>query len=95
MAPTGTRRTARAKLRALRLMQEDLVKQAEELYTSLDVGEEFPHIRDFGMEFTRTLVLAHDAKRVAQRRLRGHVQVIEELDAPEAGADNALGEPVL
>ena len=89
-APAGAKRSAQAKIRILRQLQGDLVLQAEELYTTLDVGEGFPQIRDFGMQFTRTLVLAHDAKRRAQRLLRGRLQEQDKLNRATGGTDNPL-----
>ncbi|KZV95745.1 hypothetical protein EXIGLDRAFT_594385, partial [Exidia glandulosa HHB12029] len=86
-----TAAAARRKMQNLRDTHEVLTKGAEELYASLDIGEKFPELKKFGMEFARTLVMAYDAKCIARLKLMGRFFEWEMLDRAVGGKEHALG----
>ena len=68
--------------------------QADDLYTSLNVGDTFPEIQDMGYEFVRTLVMAYDAKCIARRKLIGRFFEWDPLDQAVGGTGTPLGMPL-
>lgn len=83
---------ARTRMQGLRNTHEKLTEQAEELYKELDVGQAFPHIRDFGLEFARVLVMAYDAKCIARQKITGRFFEWDYLDRAVGGKGPSLGE---
>lgn len=84
-------RDRQARIDALRVTQADLEAQAGDLYASLHIGDRFPSIADYGMEFVKTLVLAHDAKCAARAKITGRFFEWERLDRAVGGIGPSLG----
>lgn len=82
----------RRQLDALRETHGDLRTQAEALYASLNVGDSFPAIADFGFDFVKTLVMAYDAKCAARAKVTGRFFEWERLDQAVGGAGTPLGQ---
>lgn len=84
-------RTVRTQLEGLRRTHGELRTQAEALYASLNVGDNFPEIADFGFDFVKTLVMAYDAKCAARSKVTGRFFEWERLDQAVGGAGTPLG----
>lgn len=94
-APVGTARIARAQLREMRVTHKTLLDQVEELYAALDVGEVFPDIEGYGLEFARVLVMAYDAKCIARQKVTGRFFEWDILDRAAGGKGHPLGLPLV
>ncbi|KZV81838.1 hypothetical protein EXIGLDRAFT_627886, partial [Exidia glandulosa HHB12029] len=81
----------RTQLNALRASQRGLHDEAEELYGSLNVGDVFPAIAEYGYEFVKTLVKAFDAKCDFRARITGRFFEWERLDRAVGGHGTPLG----
>lgn len=90
-ASGASARNARHDMRELRDTHQTLTRQVEALYDQLDVGELFPHIRGYGYEFARTLVMLYDAKCIVRQKVTGRFFEYAKLDRAVGGRDNPLG----
>lgn len=87
----ASKKVASRRTKGLRETHETLTEQVEELYAELDVGDAFPDIRDLGLDFARTLVMAYDAKCIARQKLTGRFFEWDMLDRAVGGKGHALG----
>ncbi|KZV78515.1 hypothetical protein EXIGLDRAFT_633854, partial [Exidia glandulosa HHB12029] len=85
-------RRANASISRLETKHEQLVLEASELYATLNIQGDFQEIAGLGLEFTSTLLQAHEAKRNCRERMVERFHEWARLDAASGGADQALGE---
>lgn len=90
-ARTAASRRAKASIERLRTKQDQLVLEATELYESLNIDGDFQEIAGHGLEFTSTLLQAHEAKRTCRERLVERFHEWSRLDLASGGADEPLG----
>ena len=72
-------------------MHEELSNKVEELYVSLNVQESYPDLQGFGIDFVRTLLMAHDLKVNIRKRAIGSFFEWDRLDQAVGGRSNPLG----
>ncbi|KAJ7078554.1 hypothetical protein B0H15DRAFT_1000961 [Mycena belliarum] len=68
-----------------------LGKEAEDLYTSLNIQETFPELRGLPLEFAQTLLVMRDLKINIRKRAIGSFFEWETLDRAVSGRREALG----
>lgn len=90
-AGSSAARASRYHIKGLRQSHDTLMGQVEELYAELDVGEAFPDIQAYGLEFARVLVMAYDAKCIARQKITGRFFEWDVLDRAVGGKGHALG----
>lgn len=90
-ARTSATRRAKASIGRLRTKQDQLVLEATELYESLNIDGDFQEISGHGLEFTSTLLQAHEAKRTCRERLVERFHEWSRLDLASGGTDEPLG----
>ena len=78
-------------LNGLEEMHEELSNKVEELYVSLNVQESYPDLQGFGIDFVRTLLMAHDLKVNIRKRAIGSFFEWDRLDQAVGGRSNPLG----
>lgn len=78
-------------LNVMDAMQATLLQNIEGLFESLNIGEGFPDLRGFPMQFVQTLVLARDLKRNIQMRAVAAFFEFNRLDQAVGGREEALG----
>ncbi|EJD33737.1 hypothetical protein AURDEDRAFT_177179 [Auricularia subglabra TFB-10046 SS5] len=61
-------------IRKLKASQAELTSEAQALYATLNIDQEFDEIRGLGLQFTAVLLQAFEAKRTCQRLLRRRFQ---------------------
>ncbi|KZV97326.1 hypothetical protein EXIGLDRAFT_764453 [Exidia glandulosa HHB12029] len=84
-------RRARASIGRLEVKHEQLVLEASELYATLNIQGDFQEIAGLGLEFTSTLLQAHEARRNCRERLIEQFHEWSRLDAASGGAHQPLG----
>lgn len=92
IAVSGAPPDAVSLLRSLEATHGRLNQQAEELYTSLNIGGSFPELADLPRPFVHTLLVLNDLKTVIRRRAIASFQEWEALDRAVAGRREPLGE---
>ena len=90
-APRSRRRAVKASLRELRTTHQTLSNKADELYASLNIGENFPDIAELGIDFVKTLVMCHDAKRIVREKATGRTFEVRNLMRAVGGRAPSLG----
>ena len=75
-------------------MTEQLVLEASSLYAELNMGGDFGEIAGLGLEFTTTLLQAHEAKRSCREHLIERFHEWGRIDAASGGADRPLGSQI-
>ncbi|KAJ7080173.1 hypothetical protein B0H15DRAFT_997436, partial [Mycena belliarum] len=80
-----------AVLRGLEVTHARLGKEAEDLYTSLNIQETFPELRGLPLEFAQTLLVMRDLKINIRKRAIGSFFEWETLDRAVSGRREALG----
>jgi hypothetical protein len=68
-----------------------LLKNVENLYTSLNVHENFPELNGLSLDFVRTLFMARDLKINIRKRAIACFFEREKLDRAVGGKQNPLG----
>ncbi|KZV97794.1 hypothetical protein EXIGLDRAFT_580691, partial [Exidia glandulosa HHB12029] len=91
-----TAATLRREMQAVMDLQDQidehvLQEAAEALYASLQVGDGFPALAEFGYDFVKTLIQAYDAKRIARAKATARFFEYERLDQAVGGAGAPLG----
>ncbi|EJD42623.1 hypothetical protein AURDEDRAFT_67410 [Auricularia subglabra TFB-10046 SS5] len=81
----GERVQSLARLEELRETHTQLTKQADALYSALNVEDTFPGVHDLGYDFVRALIMAYDAKCIARRKLIGRFFEWDYLDQASVG----------
>ncbi|KAJ6582196.1 hypothetical protein B0H19DRAFT_1370295 [Mycena capillaripes] len=79
-----------ALLRSLEGTHDILSNQAQALYASLNIQEEFPDLQNLPLEFVRTLLLMRDLKINIHKRAVGTFYEWENLDRAVGGRKEAL-----
>ncbi|EJD33756.1 hypothetical protein AURDEDRAFT_76731 [Auricularia subglabra TFB-10046 SS5] len=82
---------ATQRLDDLRTTLAQLTRQAEKLYSALNVQDDFPEISEYGVDFVRALIKAYDAKCIARQKLIGRFFEWEHLDQAVGGRGEPLG----
>jgi hypothetical protein len=72
-------------LRHLQQTHGTLSTQAQQLYTSLNIHESFPELKNLPLEFVRTLLLMRDLKINIRKRAVGSFNEWDSLDRAVAG----------
>ena len=72
-------------------MQNRLLENVELLFSSLNVGVDFPELRGFPLPFVQTLLLARDLKRNIRMRAIEAFFEWDRLDQAVGGREEALG----
>ncbi|KAJ7924775.1 hypothetical protein B0H13DRAFT_1863641 [Mycena leptocephala] len=80
-----------AVLDSLEKTHDRLSREAEELYTSLNIQKDFPELRDFPLEFAHTLLMMRDLKINIRKRAISSFFEWESLDRAVSGRREALG----
>lgn len=78
-------------LEVLATMQNRLLENVELLFSSLNVGVDFPELRGFPLPFVQTLLLARDLKRNIRMRAIEAFFEWDRLDQAVGGREEALG----
>ncbi|KAF7339251.1 ULP-PROTEASE domain-containing protein [Mycena venus] len=91
IAVSGAPPDAVSLLHSLEATHGRLNQQAEELYTSLNIGGSFPELADLPWPFVHTLLILNDLKTVIRRRAIASFQEWEVLDRAVAGRREPLG----
>lgn len=78
-------------LQALEYLSTDLSQRAESLYSSLNVSDIFPELKDVHPDFVRTLVLTRDIKINVRKRVTAQLLEFDRIDQAAGGKDNPLG----
>lgn len=91
ISATGAPREAHTVLASLQVNHDMLVKQSEELYTSLNIGEEFSSLEGLDIRFVRVLLLARDLKITLRKKAIASFFEWYRLDQSVGGAHQALG----
>ncbi|EJD36390.1 hypothetical protein AURDEDRAFT_74267 [Auricularia subglabra TFB-10046 SS5] len=78
-------------IRKLRSSQADLLAEAQSLYATLHIDQEFEEIRGLGLEFTAVLLQAHEAKRTCRLLLQRRFQEWKTLDSAHGGQGLPVG----
>jgi hypothetical protein len=81
-----------ALLHGLEKTHETLSKQAEALYSSLNIQDSFPELQSLPLEFVRTLLMMRDLKINIRKRAIGSFYEWENLDRAVGGKRESLGE---
>ncbi|KAF7334522.1 hypothetical protein MVEN_02281700 [Mycena venus] len=90
IAVSGAPPDAVSLLRLLEATHGRLNQQAEELYTSLNIGGSFPELADLPQPFVHTLLILNDLKTVIQRHAIASFQEWEALDRAVVGQRESL-----
>ncbi|KAG6824286.1 hypothetical protein H0H92_007329 [Tricholoma furcatifolium] len=72
-------------------MQEELRDKTELLYSSLNVHDAFPELRNVDYEFVRLLIMARDLKINIRKRAIGSFLEWDKLDQAVGGREQSLG----
>ncbi|KAJ7876976.1 hypothetical protein B0H13DRAFT_1893443 [Mycena leptocephala] len=80
-----------AVLHSLEKTHDRLSREAEELYTSLNIQKDFPELRDLPLEFAQTLLMMRDLKINIRKRAISSFFEWESLDRAVLGRREALG----
>lgn len=78
-------------LASLERTHERLMNKVEALYSSLNIGEKFPELKDIDLDSVRTLLLARDLKINIRKRAIGSFFEWDKLDQAVGGSQKALG----
>ncbi|KAL0057330.1 hypothetical protein AAF712_016037 [Marasmius tenuissimus] len=78
-------------LRNLEELHRKLKVQAEELYCTLNIGDQFPELKNIPLEFLHNLLLARDLKVAIRKKAIGSFFEWDRLDQAVGGANEALG----
>jgi hypothetical protein len=68
-----------------------LLKNVENLYSSLNVHDSFPELNGLSLDFVRTLFMARDLKINIRKRAIGSFFEWDKLDQAAGGREQALG----
>ena len=79
-------------LASLECTHAKLVTQAETLYSSLNVHDQFPELSHISLDFVQTLLMAHNLKINIRKRAVGSFFEWDRLDRAVGGKDKPLGE---
>lgn len=91
IATGGAPPAAKNLLRVLAERQTALVHSAEELYSTLNVDENFPALAGVSFQFVHTLLMARDLKILLRQRIVGRFFELTRIDQSAGGADANLG----
>ncbi|KAH7102012.1 hypothetical protein BKA62DRAFT_792395 [Auriculariales sp. MPI-PUGE-AT-0066] len=75
----------------LRNQRDQLVERIESLYMSLNIADNFPHIKSLGNEFVQLLVQTYNTKALLRARVVGRIFEFHFLDRAVGGCDIPLG----
>ncbi|KAK1226507.1 hypothetical protein PQX77_010515 [Marasmius sp. AFHP31] len=78
-------------LRNLEKLHAKLKSEAEGLYASLNIDNQYPHLKGIPLEYLHTLLLARDLKITIRKKAIGSFFEWDRLDQAMGGADEALG----
>ncbi|KAK1222720.1 hypothetical protein PQX77_014425 [Marasmius sp. AFHP31] len=78
-------------LRNLEKLHAKLKTEAEGLYASLNIDDQYPHLKGIPLEYLHTLLLARDLKITIRKKAIGSFFEWDRLDQAMGGADEALG----
>ncbi|KAK1224491.1 hypothetical protein PQX77_012604 [Marasmius sp. AFHP31] len=78
-------------LRNLEGLHQKLKAEAEELYSTLNIGEQYPDLKNIPLEFLHNLLLARDLKLTIRKKAIGSFFEWDRLDQAVGGAGEALG----
>ncbi|KAK1224570.1 hypothetical protein PQX77_012524 [Marasmius sp. AFHP31] len=78
-------------LRNLETLHGKLKSEAEGLYASLNIDNQYPHLKGIPLEYLHTLLLARDLKITIRKKAIGSFFEWDRLDQAMGGADEALG----
>ncbi|EJD50107.1 hypothetical protein AURDEDRAFT_58622 [Auricularia subglabra TFB-10046 SS5] len=87
--PTTT--AANKSIRKLKASQAELLAEAQALYATLHIDQEFEEIRGLGLQFTAVLLQAHEAKRTCRLLLQRRFQEWRTLDSANGGKGLPVG----
>ncbi|EJD46123.1 hypothetical protein AURDEDRAFT_42188, partial [Auricularia subglabra TFB-10046 SS5] len=78
-------------IRKLKASQAELLSEAQSLYATLHIDQEFKEIRGMGLQFTAVLLQAHEAKRTCRMLLQRRFQEWNTLDGAQGGKGMPVG----
>ncbi|KAK1223885.1 hypothetical protein PQX77_013219 [Marasmius sp. AFHP31] len=78
-------------LRNLEELHRKLKAEAEGLYGTLNIGDQFPNLKNIPLEFLHNLLLARDLKLTIRKKAIGSFFEWDRLDQAVGGAGEALG----
>ncbi|KAJ8092174.1 hypothetical protein PM082_024001 [Marasmius tenuissimus] len=78
-------------LHNLEELHRKLKVQAEELYRMLNIGDQFPELKNIPLEFLHNLLLARDLKVAIRKKAIGSFFEWDRLNQAVGGANEALG----
>ncbi|KAK1228054.1 hypothetical protein PQX77_008917 [Marasmius sp. AFHP31] len=78
-------------LRNLEELHRKLKAEAEELYSTLNIGQQYPDLKNIPLEFLHNLLLARDLKLTIRKKAIGSFFEWDRLDQAVGGAGEALG----
>ncbi|KAK1234210.1 hypothetical protein PQX77_002586 [Marasmius sp. AFHP31] len=78
-------------LRNLEELHRKLKAEAEGLYGTLNIGDQFPNLKNIPLEFLHNLLLARDLKVTIRKKAIGSFFEWDRLDQAVGGAGEALG----
>ncbi|KAL0057592.1 hypothetical protein AAF712_015755 [Marasmius tenuissimus] len=79
------------RLRTLEELHQKLKLEAEGLYTTLNIDQQFPELKGIPLEYLHTLILARDLKLTIRRKAIGSFFEWDRLDQAIGGVHEALG----
>lgn len=78
-------------LDTLESRQQEIGKQVETLYASLNIHESFPELKGVELEFVRCLLLAWDIKMNIRKRVVGSFHEYDKLNQAQGGGGAPIG----
>lgn len=78
-------------LSSLRTEQEHFTEKLEEIYSSLNIPDSFPELRDVNFEFVHVLLMARELKINIRKRAVGSFFEWDKIDRAVGGREESLG----
>ncbi|KAK1233976.1 hypothetical protein PQX77_002834 [Marasmius sp. AFHP31] len=78
-------------LRNMEVLHRKLKLEVDGLYTSLNVSDQFPELKDILLEYLHTLLLARDLKLTIRKKAIGTFYEWDRVDGAVGGVSEALG----
>jgi hypothetical protein len=88
---TSKARETRKQLRHLRDIHKRLCAEADELYVSLNIDDDFPTYKQYGRAFVQTLIMAFDAKAILRHKLTGRFFEWDRIGRAVGGVHTPVG----
>lgn len=78
-------------LSGLREEQEQFTEKLDEIYSSLNIPDTFPELRDVNFEFVHVLLMARELKINIRKRAVGSFFEWDKIDRAVGGREQSLG----